>query len=440
MKRYFGTDGIRGKANADLTIDIAKKLARALSLRYTKVFIGRDTRVSSPMFAAALISTALSCGMEVMDIGLVGTPCLCYALRKEEDASACGVMVTASHNPYYDNGLKVLSSVGEKLTKEEERYLEGAMDVPHQDVYPEEVGEYHLRKEIKSQYVKFLVNHCPHASFTGKLYFDDANGSAGSSLRQVATFLSLPFQEKVQRPNGMNINDHCGVLHIHEVFQRLKEHETDSFDLLVSLDGDGDRCEMMLKDGTLLDGDALCYLIATALKEREKLPLNKVVVTSMSSDGLIASLKEKGITAVITDVGDRALAEAMKKEKISLASEQSGHMIIGDAIGSGDGILTMLTFFSYYHSLEDIKRALDGYHPSFQELINIPFENRDALRIFVNSPQYEHLLSDFSQKDGVRVVIRPSGTEPFLRVLFDAKSRELLENSKADLAKLFVVE
>ncbi len=440
MKRYFGTDGIRGRANSDLTIDCAMRLANALSLHYTRVFVGRDTRLSSPMFASAFIAQAMAIGMEIIDAGVVGTPCLCYALRSEEDANSCGVMITASHNPYFDNGLKVLSSSGEKLSNEEESYLEGAMDQKTGEFYSLNVGSYFQDKSILKNYVNFLLSLCPNAYFSGRLKFDGANGSAALALRKVATKTGFDYSFYHQHPNGYNINAHCGVLAIHEVFDRLKNLEKNGkekpFEILVSLDGDGDRCQMILKDGTFLDGDALCYLFAKAFKEQGLLKSMKVAVTTMSSLGLLESLKALGIDTVVTKVGDRALAEAIREEHLVLGSEQSGHIILGDAIGSGDGIYTALLFFSFYHSFEEIKAALQDYKPSFQVLKNISFSSKEALANYLLSKEYQNLYEVFAEFSHIRVVIRPSGTEPILRVLFDGDEGEVLK-AKEKLESLF---
>ena len=424
MKHLFGTDGIRGVANADLTLDVAACLARALALSHRQIYLGMDTRESSPMFAGQIVASALSAGADVYDMGVVGTPGVAYTLASLKSTHPIGIVVTASHNPYQDNGLKVIAPGGGKLPVEEERRLEGAMaySVLEQVKNPR-VGQYVSAKSLRGDYIDHLKATCPRASFEGTLVLDCANGALSAYASSVFRAHGMRTSLIANHPDGRNINAGVGATCIDQTRRKVFRDETRQKDLLIAFDGDGDRLMMALPSGTVIDGDALSYLVLKAELEQGRQGSFGIALTKMSTLGTIRSIRALGVEPTITEVGDRALAEALRDGGYLLGAEQSGHVIFPDEMPTGDGILTALRFLSLYHSEREIRWALKTYHPSYQELMNFSFRSREDLGNFVDSLAYRKFVAEFGKEGDSRVFIRPSGTEPVLRVLLDFPSK-----------------
>ena len=424
MKHLFGTDGIRGVANADLTLDVAARLARALALTHRQIYLGMDTRESSPMFAGQIIASALSAGADVYDMGVVGTPGVAYTLASLRSPHPIGIVVTASHNPYQDNGLKVIASGGGKLPVEEERRLEGAMAYSGlEQVKNPGVGQYVSGKSLRTDYSDHLKTICPRASYEGTLILDCANGALSAYASSVFHAHGIKTSITANRPDGRNINAGVGATSIDQTRRKVFRDEARQKDLLIAFDGDGDRLMMALPSGTVIDGDALSYLVLKAELEQGRQGDFGIALTKMSTLGTIRSIRALGVEPVITDVGDRALAEALRDGGFLLGAEQSGHVIFPEEMPTGDGIHTALRFLSLYHSEREIRWALKTYHPSYQELMNFSFRSREDLGNFVESTAYRKFVALFGKEGDSRVFIRPSGTEPVLRVLLDFPSK-----------------
>ena len=434
MKRLFGTDGIRGVANEDLTLQVAASLARALALSHRQIYLGMDTRESSPMFAGQIVASALSAGADVYDLGVIGTPAIAYVLSRLKSAHPIGIVVTASHNPYYDNGLKVIAPGGGKLPVEEERRLEGAMAYSGLDqVKNPRIGSYVPGKSLRGEYLDYLKSVCPRASFEGALALDCANGALSGYAASVFRAHGIACTVLANRPDGRNINAGVGTTSIDQVRRRVFRDGARPKDLLVSFDGDGDRVMFSLSSGMVIDGDALSYLILKGELEQGRQGNFGIALTKMSTLGTIRSIRSLGVVPTITEVGDRALGEALRDGGYLLGAEQSGHVIFPDEMPTGDGLLTALRFLSLYHSEREIRWALKTYHPSYQELMNFSFRSREDLDNFTESLAYRKFLGEFAkeQQGESRVYIRPSGTEPILRVLLDFPTKNEAAEARA---------
>jgi phosphoglucosamine mutase len=438
MGKYFGTDGVRGVANSELTPELAFKLGRfggyVLTKEHSrpKVLIGRDTRISGHMLEGALVAGLLSIGAEVMRLGVISTPGVSY-LTKALGAQA-GVMISASHNPVADNGIKFFGPDGYKLSDEQELEIEQLMDL-EVDELPRPVGadlgqvnDYFEGGQKYLQYLKQSVDE----EFTGlHIALDCAHGATSSLATHLFADLDADTSTMGASPNGLNINDGVGSTHPEALAAFVKEKGAD---LGLAFDGDGDRLIAIDEKGNIVDGDQIMYICAKFLKERGQLKQGTVVSTVMSNLGFYKGLEEHGVQSVQTAVGDRYVVEEMKKNGYNLGGEQSGHIIFLDYNTTGDGLLTGLQLANIMKATNKPLSELAEEMKKFpQVLVNIRVTDKhhvtDNEKVKTVIEQVEAEMNG----DG-RILVRPSGTEPLVRVMAEAPSAELCEEYVSRIA------
>lgn len=440
MGKYFGTDGVRGVANSELTPELAFKLGRFGGFVLTKehdrpkVLIGRDTRISGHMLEGALVAGLLSIGAEVMRIGVISTPGVSY-LTKALGAQA-GVMISASHNPVADNGIKFFGPDGFKLSDEQELEIEQLMDL-EKDELPRPVGadlgqviDYFEGGQKYLQYLKQSVDE----DFTGlHIALDCAHGATSSLATHLFADLDADISTMGAAPNGLNINDGVGSTHPEALAEFLKEKGAD---LGLAFDGDGDRLIAIDEKGNIVDGDQIMYVCGKFLKERGQLKQGTVVSTVMSNLGFYKGLEEHGIQSVQTAVGDRYVVEEMKKNGYNLGGEQSGHIIFLDYNTTGDGLLTGLQLANIMKVTGKPLSELAGEMKKFpQVLVNIRVT--DKHHVTDNEKVKEVIEQVEAEMNGNgRILVRPSGTEPLVRVMAEAPSAELCQEYVSRIASV----
>ena len=345
MGKYFGTDGFRGEANVDLTVEHAYKVGRFLGYYYgkdhrCKVAIGKDTRRSSYMFEYSLVAGLTASGADVYLLHVTTTPSVSYVVRTED--FDCGIMISASHNPFYDNGIKVINGKGEKLEEsvidEIERYLDGEMEeIPF--ATKEDIGSTTDYVMGRNRYVGYLISLATRSFKNMRVGLDTSNGSAWQIAKSIFDALGAETYVINNTPNGTNINTNCGSTHIEVLQQFVKEK---GLDVGFAYDGDADRCMAVDERGNVVDGDAILYLCGCYMKDNSQLDTNTVVTTVMSNIGLYKAFDKAGIAYEKTAVGDKYVYENMSKNGHRLGGEQSGHIIFSKYATTGDGILTSL--------------------------------------------------------------------------------------------------
>lgn len=427
--KYFGTDGFRGEANVSLTVEHAYKVGRFLGWYFQKedhdvrIVIGKDTRLSGYMFETALASGLTASGADVYELHVTTTPSVSYLIREEK--FDCGIMISASHNPYFDNGIKVINGEGHKLESDVEeqieRYIDGEIEeIPL--VKREKIGrcfDYIKGRDKYIEYLKSLVK----LRFEGKIVaLDLANGSASSIARDIFEDLGAQVIVRHNQPNGTNINRECGSTHI-ETLQGLV-YDTGA-DVGFAYDGDADRCLAVDDDGKVVDGDHILYLCGKYLKEQGKLHEDTVVTTVMSNMGLYKAFDKLGIRYEQTAVGDKYVCENMMQHNYSIGGEQSGHIIFKEHAVTGDGILTSLmimeAYLSYGKPLSMLTKDLVIYP---QLLVNVKVKDKLAAREDEDVKRAEREVAEALGEAG-RLLLRESGTEPLVRVMVEAESDEL---------------
>ena len=442
MRKYFGTDGVRGVANKELTCDLAYKLGRAGGYVLTnneykvKVVVGKDTRQSGDMLEAALIAGLMSVGCDVITVGVIPTPGVAYLTRKY--GAECGVVISASHNPMEDNGIKFFNKDGFKLDDEIELKIEEYIDNMEKIAYNpigNEVGVRIHKHTAAQDYVDYLKS-IVDTDLTGlKVVLDCANGAAYKVAPEVFRELGAEVIAMNVTPDGENINHKCGSTHPEGLQKAVVEHNAD---LGLAYDGDADRLIAVDETGTIVDGDHIMILGAVYLKKQNKLANDTLVVTTMSNIGLHVAAKEYGIDLAITDVGDRYVIEEMKKSGHNLGGEQSGHMIFLDYNTTGDGTLSSLIVSKIVK--EDGKTlseqsALMTTYP--QVLINVDVRNEVKNKFMENDEIRTEIekLEKLMAGTG-RVLIRPSGTQPLVRVMLEGKDEGQIRELAQELADL----
>ncbi|MFR1850547.1 phosphoglucosamine mutase [Intestinibacter sp.] len=442
MRKYFGTDGVRGVANKELTCDLAYKLGRAGGYVLTnneykvKVVVGKDTRQSGDMLEAALIAGLMSVGCDVITVGVIPTPGVAYLTRKY--GAECGVVISASHNPMEDNGIKFFNKDGFKLDDEIELKIEEYIDNMEKIAYNpigNEVGVRIHKHTAAQDYVDYLKS-IVDTDLTGlKVVLDCANGAAYKVAPEVFRELGAEVIAMNVTPDGENINHKCGSTHPEGLQKAVVEHNAD---LGLAYDGDADRLIAVDETGTIVDGDHIMILGAVYLKKQNKLANDTLVVTTMSNIGLHVAAKEYGIDLSITDVGDRYVIEEMKKSGHNLGGEQSGHMIFLDYNTTGDGTLSSLIVSKIVK--EDGKTlseqsALMTTYP--QVLINVDVRNEVKNKFMENDEIRTEIekLEKLMAGTG-RVLIRPSGTQPLVRVMLEGKDEGQIRELAQELADL----
>ena len=442
MRKYFGTDGVRGVANKELTCDLAYKLGRAGGYVLTnneykvKVVVGKDTRQSGDMLEAALIAGLMSVGCDVITVGVIPTPGVAYLTRKY--GAECGVVISASHNPMEDNGIKFFNKDGFKLDDEIELKIEEYIDNMEKIAYNpigNEVGVRIHKHTAAQDYVDYLKS-IVDTDLTGlKVVLDCANGAAYKVAPEVFRELGAEVIAMNVTPDGENINHKCGSTHPEGLQKAVVEHNAD---LGLAYDGDADRLIAVDETGTIVDGDHIMILGAVYLKKQNKLANDTLVVTTMSNIGLHVAAKEYGIDLSITDVGDRYVIEEMKKSGHNLGGEQSGHMIFLDYNTTGDGTLSSLIVSKIVK--EDGKTlseqsALMTTYP--QVLINVEVRNEVKNKFMENDEIRAEIERLEKLMNGTgRVLIRPSGTQPLVRVMLEGKDEGQIRELAQGLADL----
>lgn len=437
MGKYFGTDGFRGEANVTLTVEHAYKVGRFLGWYFGKdkqdqkahIVIGKDTRLSSYMFEYSLVAGLVASGADAYLLHVTTTPSVSYIARVDE--FDCGIMISASHNPYYDNGIKLINSDGEKMSQDVidqiEKYLDGEIEIPF--ALRDNIGKTVDYVNGRNRYMGYLIGLAEY-SFKGfEVGIDAANGSAWALAKAVFDALGAHTYVIHAEPNGLNINEDSGSTHI-EALQKLVVDK--GLDIGLAFDGDADRCLAVDEHGNILTGDHIIYMYAKYMKSKGTLKDNTVVATVMSNLGFFKALEAEGIDCVVTDVGDKNVYAAMVKDDYRLGGEQSGHIILSKFATTGDGLITAIKLMEVIiASKKSVGTLASGMKEYPQILINVKVADKNAAmeneEVLAEVKKTEELLAG----DG-RVLVRKSGTEPLVRVMVEAKDnvtcREMAEH------------
>lgn len=433
MGKYFGTDGFRGEANVDLTVEHAYKVGRYLGYYYGKqhedgkahVVIGKDTRLSSYMFEYSLVAGLTASGADVYLMHVTPTPSVSYIVRTGD--FDCGIMISASHNPYYDNGIKVINGQGYKLESaienEIEQYIDGELgEIPF--AKKDSIGKTTDYTMGRNRYIGYLLT-IPTRPFKGmRIGLDCANGASYLVAKSVYDALGAKTYVINNEPNGTNINTDCGSTHIEKLQAFVKEK---GLDVGFAFDGDADRCLAVDDKGEIVDGDKILYVCGRYLKDKGELNNNTIVTTIMSNLGLYKALDKKGINYEKTAVGDKYVFENMMEHGHSIGGEQSGHIIFSKYATTGDGVLTSLmimeTILGRKVKLSELFHSLTIYP---QLLVNVKVSSKDAV---MNDADVLKLNDEIAAElgDDGRLLLRQSGTEPVIRVMVEAATDELCE-------------
>ena len=434
MGKYFGTDGFRGEANKNLTAEHAYKIGRFLGWYYgrnkeegekCKIVIGKDTRLSSYMFEYALVSGLTASGAEAYLLHVTTTPSVSYVARTED--FDCGIMISASHNPYYDNGIKLINSNGEKMDEETilkiEAYIDGLSgEIPF--ATRENIGRTVDYAMGRNRYIGYLISLATRSYKNKKVGLDCANGSAWMIAKSVFDALGAKTYVINNEPDGTNINTNCGSTHIEGLQKLVKEK---GLDVGFAFDGDADRCLCVDENGNVVNGDMIIYIYGCYLKERGKLAGNKVVTTVMSNFGLYKALDEAGIEYEKTAVGDKYVYENMSANGYRVGGEQSGHIIFRKYATTGDGILTAIKMMEVILEKKKTLAELAAPVPVYPQVLkNIRVTDKAAAQ---NDPDVQAAVKAVGEKLGVdgRILVRESGTEPVVRVMVEAGEEALCE-------------
>ena len=431
MGKYFGTDGFRGEANQDLTFEHAVKIGRFLGWYYgkrlekkAKIVIGKDTRRSSYMFEYALCTGLMASGADAYIMHVTTTPSVAYITRVDD--FDCGIMISASHNPYYDNGIKLLNGHGEKMDEETilkvEDYIDDKLEIPVAG--REDIGRTVDYVAGRNRYIGYLISMSKY-SFKGvKVGLDVANGAAWQIARGVFDALGAKVYVMNDHPDGYNINTDCGSTHIEHLQKFVVENK---LDVGFAYDGDADRCLCVDEKGNVVTGDHTLYIYGLYMKERGKLLNNKVVTTVMSNFGLYKALDKVGIEYEKTKVGDKYVYENMVQNGHRIGGEQSGHTIFTKYATTGDGILTSLKLMEVMLAKEKPMSELASpvvFYP--QVLKNVRVSNKTNAQ---NDPDVQAAVKKVADElgDTGRILVRESGTEPVIRVMVEAETDEICE-------------
>ena len=439
MRKYFGTDGIRGIAGESLTADLSFKVGKALGKLLTekkdhpKVVIGRDTRISCDMIEQALTAGLTCTGVNVMTVGTIPTPAIAYLTKTIETDS--GIMISASHNPYQDNGIKIFGPDGFKLTDEQELEIESLIDNSEQikNASFEKIGKLYGGSELSQKYVQHIKQSISGDLSNIKIALDCANGATTGVAPYIFGDLEADIETIGCQPNGININDNVGSTKIDTISAFVKENNVD---VGFAFDGDGDRVLAVDANGNIVDGDKIMFILAKHLKEQGELKDNMVVSTVMSNIGFYKAIEENGLQSVKTAVGDRYVVEEMRKNDYSLGGEQSGHIVLMNYATTGDGILTAVKLSNIIKtsgkSLKELASEVSIYP---QKLVNIKVVDKktamEDAEILAECEKVEKEL-----EGNGRILLRASGTENLIRVMVEASSDELTDKYCEQVAKI----
>lgn len=434
MARLFGTDGVRGEANVTLLPEMAYRLGRAATLYFGResdeqplILIGRDTRISGEMFASALTAGICSAGGRAMLAGVIPTPAIAYLARRHK--AKAGIVISASHNPFHDNGIKFFGGDGYKLPDAVEDELEAIVHQLEQDdnlARPsgDKIGHIEYRTDLLNQYIEFVLSTCKERFDGMSVVLDCANGAAYEVMPRVLRELGAKVKVIHALPNGVNINDHCGSTHLESLQRAVLENHAD---FGIAHDGDADRCLCVDEKGQVIDGDHILVMCAQDMIKKGTLPYDTVVTTVMANIGFHKAIKAAGGRAEVTQVGDRYVLENMLKNGYKIGGEQSGHIIFTDFSTTGDGPITALQVLSSLkrsgRKASDLTNLMTTYP---QLLVNVKvatkdgWEENEAIKAAIAAGEQE------LGSDG-RILVRPSGTEPLIRVMAEGPDQAQLD-------------
>ncbi|ANZ58431.1 phosphoglucosamine mutase [Fructilactobacillus lindneri] len=429
--KYFGTDGIRGVANQELTPELAFKAGRAGGYALTKrsaedhqprVLVSRDTRISGQMLEDALVAGLLSVGIEVIRLGIVTTPGVAYLVR--DQSADAGVMITASHNPAKYNGIKFFGGDGYKLSDDIEADIEDILE-SNEDNLPRPsakgLGTADSYTEAGQKYIHFLAQSIPENLDGIKVAVDAANGATSALVPRLYADLGLDFETMATTPNGININDKVGSTHPEKLQKMVVENGAQ---LGIAFDGDGDRCIAVDEKGNIVDGDKIMYICGKYMDEHGRLKHDTIVTTVMSNLGMYKAMEAHGMKSVKTKVGDRYVVEEMNANSYNLGGEQSGHIVFLDFNTTGDGMLTSLQLMWIMKETgKPLSELADEVTKYPQSLVNVTFKDK-AHAMDHPEVQAEIKKVEAEMNGNGRILVRPSGTEPLLRVMVEALTQE----------------
>ena len=427
MGKYFGTDGFRGEANITLNVEHAFKVGRYLGWYYgkehkCKIVIGKDTRRSSYMFEYALVAGLTASGADAYLLHVTTTPSVSYVARTED--FDCGIMISASHNPYYDNGIKLINSRGEKMSEsiilDIEAYLDGEIsEIPY--ATRENIGCTVDYAVGRNRYTGYIISLAMNSYKGLKVGLDCSNGSTWMLAKSIFDALGAQTFVINNRPDGFNINTDCGSTHIEGLCELVKEN---NLDIGFAFDGDADRCMAVDEKGNVLTGDHILYMCGVYMKNRGELAKNTVVSTVMSNLGLYKALEKHGIESVKTDVGDKFVYEAMTNEGYCVGGEESGHIIFSKFATTGDGLITAIKLMEIFiESKLPVSKLCEDFVMYPQITINTRVTDKDVV---MNDKDVLSVVAQIEKElDGNgRILLRKSGTEPVIRVMVEAQSKE----------------
>ncbi len=434
MEKLFGTDGIRGKANTypitpELALLVGKAIAKncgASGCGSRRAVLGKDTRLSGYMLESAVTAGLLSMGMDVLAVGPMPTPAVAHLTRSL--CADCGIMITASHNPSDDNGIKIFSADGFKLSDERTLELEnliGSAELSSSHIANAMIGKARRIDDARGRYIEFAKSSIRNTSLKGlKLVLDCAHGAAYSMAPSIFRELGAEVIATGVAPDGVNINAGCGATHIDHVAELVRRHRAD---VGIALDGDADRVIFCDATGCEVNGDRIIGMVALDYQQRNRLANHAIVVTTMSNLGLLRAMRQAAINVVVTDVGDHKVIEAMREGSFNIGGEQSGHVIFMDYVTTGDGIITALHVLKLMKNRQAKLRELAGFMNEFpQKMVNIPVREKIPLA------QLPHLSAAMSEclralDTQGRSVVRYSGTESKMRLLVEAEDEKMVD-------------
>lgn len=443
MGRLFGTDGARGIANEQLTCELAMNIGRAAAMvlindevQHPTILIGKDTRLSGDMLEGALIAGLCSVGANVKLLGVVPTPAVAYLIGKYK--ADAGIMISASHNPYEFNGIKIFSEEGYKLPDDLEEQIEAIVldnAEPYKIVKNEQLGTVDILENSADDYIEHVVSSIGYDLTGMEIALDCSNGSSSRTAQKLFEKLGAKCHMLFDKPDGININKDCGSTHVENLKKYVLEHKLDAG---LAFDGDADRCLAVDDKGQLVDGDYIIAIIAADMKSRGVLKKNTVVGTVMTNMGFNKFCEANGMNFVSTKVGDRYVLETMLQQGYNIGGEQSGHVIILDYGTTGDGQLTGATLLSLVNrrsaKLSSIATLMERYP---QVLINVSVSNEGKLNFYTDKEIKAEIkrVSDILGDKG-RILVRVSGTEPLVRVMLEGENLEEISNLANETASL----
>lgn len=440
MKKYFGTDGVRGVANKELTPELAYRLGRMGAYILTKssinptIVIGRDPRISGELIEHSLVTGILSIGVNVIKLGVITTPAVAFLTKKlSVDA---GVMISASHNPYIDNGIKFFGADGYKLPDQIELEIESLLNKQIDELprpIGKDIGRIQERFDTKKIYIDYLKTTISNRFDNLKIVLDTANGSASEIAPKLFNELGANVITLNNKPDGININDKCGSTQPEELVKGVIENKAD---LGLAYDGDADRLIAIDENGNIIDGDYIMLICGQYLSEKNQLKDNTIVSTVMSNIGFYKALDKVGLNSVKTKVGDRYVIESMIENGFNLGGEQSGHIIFLDYNTTGDGILSSIQIVNVMKeknlALSELAKTMTRY-PQILENVYIADKTK-----YHNNPRIKRIVDEIQTKLGNegRVLVRPSGTEPLIRVMAEGPDSDTLKEYIGQIANV----